>query len=657
MALVLVSYVAMIFEPLILDPVEEPLWDNFQTGQALAPGTPLAVEHWQRSRQLGANPEGVLPEDALSRGSELSHRQERLEALLHCGQPALERASAVAARHDYCLLLSDPDGFVVHVDAGGAFRDAAYRARLMVGADWSEATRGTNAIGTALATRRPVFVSGRAHYARANHQLVCYAAPIFDVGGELVAVLDVTSMSENADPSMGMGVVATAQALEDLLRMQAYSQAGVTVTRALARSLERMDCPVAVVEAPGRIVRMNGPAQALLGVNGGSSVVEDVLGTDFSALARLARSEQSVRMRSPMTGNEYTLHLEPIESENRVLALIAFLEPIVALAKPRLERRARAKADQGFESLFRQDQGVKDALSRAGQVARSNVPVMLLAETGAGKELVARGVHQASLRATAPFVAINCGAIAPTLLESELFGYGPGAFTGADRNGRGGLLQSAAGGTLFLDEVAEMSLAMQASLLRFVESGTFYRVGEHKARNADVRIVCATWRDLGAMVGEERFRSDLYYRLKGATVTLPALRDRTDIVALAEHVLGSMAVKRNLSGLATISKDASDALLRYPWPGNVRELKSTLEVALVLAGDDGCILLEHLPPEIAECGGSLFKRKSNQSLAGIKESQIRRVLSEVGGNVSRAANRLGVARSTLYRMMRRYGVR
>tara|TARA_R110002096_G_scaffold16898_9_gene57972 strand:+ start:97741 stop:99684 length:1944 start_codon:yes stop_codon:yes gene_type:complete len=647
----------MIVEPLILDPVEEPLWDNFQTGQALSPGTPLTVEHWQRSRQLGANPEGVLPEDALSRGSEISHRQERLEALLHCGQPALERASAVAARQDYCLLLSDPDGFVVHVDAGGAFRDAAYRARLMVGADWSEATRGTNAIGTALATRRPVFVSGRAHYARANHQLVCYAAPIFDVGGELVAVLDVTSTSENADPSMGMGVVASAQALQDLLRVQAYSQAGATVTRALARSLERMDCPVAVVEAPGRIARMNGPARALLGVDGGNCVAKDVLGADFAALTRLALSEQSARMCSPITGSAYTMHLEAIESEGRVLALMAFLEPIVPAAKPRLARRVRAGDDQNFASLFRQDQGVQAALSRAGQVARSNVPVMLLAETGAGKELVARGVHQASLRAKAPFVAINCGAIAPTLLESELFGYGPGAFTGADKNGRGGLLQSAAGGTLFLDEVAEMSQAMQASLLRFVESGTFYRVGEHKARNADVRIVCATCKDLASMVREGRFRSDLYYRLKGATVTLPALRERTDVVPLAEHLLRAMAEQQKLSRLPTISKDAAEALRRYPWPGNVRELKSTLEVALVLAGDDGHISLEHLSPEIAEAGESPSKKKTSQSLAGIKESQIRRVLSEVGGNVSRAANRLGVARSTLYRMMRRYGVR
>ena len=254
-------------------------------------------------------------------------------------------------------------------------------------------------------------------------------------------------------------------------------------------------------------------------------------------------------------------------------------------------------------------------------------------------------------------MAINCGAIAPTLLESELFGYGPGAFTGADKNGRGGLLQSAAGGTLFLDEVAEMSQAMQASLLRFVESGTFYRVGEHKARNADVRIVCATCKDLASMVREGRFRSDLYYRLKGATVTLPALRERTDVVPLAEHLLRAMAEQQKLSRLPTISKDAAEALRRYPWPGNVRELKSTLEVALVLAGDDGHISLEHLSPEIAEAGESPSKKKTSQSLAGIKESQIRRVLSEVGGNVSRAANRLGVARSTLYRMMRRYGVR
>jgi transcriptional regulator with PAS, ATPase and Fis domain len=262
---------------------------------------------------------------------------------------------------------------------------------------------------------------------------------------------------------------------------------------------------------------------------------------------------------------------------------------------------------------------------------------MLLAETGAGKELFARAIHAASPRAAGPWHAINCGALAPGLLEAELFGYAPGAFTGAERAGHEGLFHAARGGTLFLDELAEMPAAMQAALLRVLETQTFRRVGDTRLERTDVRIVCATCRDLPAMVARGEFRQDLYYRLKGAIVRVPPLRERTDVIALAHHFLG---------GAAALAEPARDAIAAYPWPGNVRELKAVLEVAQLAAGG-GWIEAAHLPLE-------LEAPTAPASLEHVERDALVRTLAEAGGNVSEAARRLGVARSTIHRMKRRH---
>jgi transcriptional regulator with PAS, ATPase and Fis domain len=257
-------------------------------------------------------------------------------------------------------------------------------------------------------------------------------------------------------------------------------------------------------------------------------------------------------------------------------------------------------------------------------------------------------------------VAVNCGAIAPTLLESELFGYGPAAFTGAERGGRQGLFAAATGGTIFLDEVAEMPPAMQVALLRVLEDGTFRRVGENTPRHADVRVISATHKNLEALVDAGSFRRDLFYRLKGAEVKLPALRERQDRAALAAHLLVALARKRGVLPTPSLAPEVLGWFERYAWPGNVRELNTLLEVALILAAGGRVIGLEHLPPEFrqsaeASAAGPEVKPPATD-LANAERSIVQRVLSEVGGNVSLASKRLGVARSTLYRMLRRHGL-
>ncbi len=317
-----------------------------------------------------------------------------------------------------------------------------------------------------------------------------------------------------------------------------------------------------------------------------------------------------------------------------------------------------------FAAILTTDPATLDAVALARRVARSELPVLLLAETGTGKELMARAVHAASDRRDKPFVAINCGAIAPTLLESELFGFAPGAFTGARSGGYIGKVGAAKGGTLFLDEVGEMPAPLQAALLRLLDEGAYYPVGDNRPRQADVRIVCATCRDLGGMVRAGTFRSDLFYRIKGATLTLPPLRSRVDRIALAKGLLAQLAAERGVAA-PTLDEAATAMIDRSPWPGNVRELKTSLHHALVLSGGAPVLELAHFPADAGmadagapEKGGSNGDESTGKlpTRSSAERGAVEQALLLAAGNLSDAARRLGVARSTLYRLMRRHGL-
>jgi transcriptional regulator of acetoin/glycerol metabolism len=633
-------------------------------GLSPEPGQPLVIAHWRRALALGASLEGPPGEEHLLRGDALKEHVDRTEHVLHLAAGDLQRAASDVSPREYVLLLADASGVVVNMLGGGRFSEEARRVRLMPGASWSEASRGTNAIGTTIAERRPVYVRGSAHLGRRFHELVCYAAPIFDADGSLLAVLDATSSLDRADDAIGAAVQRAASAIMQVVRDRAFGQAGARVRETLARALDRMEGIALLVEPPARVARMNAGARLLFGQQlfgpKGEPSPEALLGLDMAALSREGREPSGLCIERG--GRRYGLRVDPIDTfDGRQIALLVFLEPVRAGRSPLAKSPGSGpELSAAFAPVFSRDTQLDEALSLARRIADSCLPVLLLAETGAGKELVSRAIHDASSRAAAPFVAVNCGAIAPSLLESELFGYGPSAFTGAERNGRLGLFATASGGTIFLDEVAEMPPAMQAALLRVLEDGTYRRVGETIAQHVDVRVISATCRDLKSMVDAGTFRRDLYYRLKGAEVSLPPLRTRTDRSALAAHLLVALARKRGVAPAPRLSSDVLAIIERHTWPGNVRELHTVLDVSLILAGGSPIIELEHLPPEFRRAldatPGEPTPATGSIELAALEASAVRRVLGEVGGNVSLAAKRLGVARSTLYRMMRRYDI-
>jgi transcriptional regulator of acetoin/glycerol metabolism len=637
------------------------VWEDFQLGTMSADTVAHdpVLARWRRAAAQGAVADGPALPDGVS-SSDMISRRDRIGPLVAESAPVLGHISAELAARGVLALLADRDGVIVGAWGGGGFLGEAARTRLVEGSSWAEAVRGTNAIGTALAEGAPVAVIGSAHFERINHGLFCYAAPIRDPFGELEAVLDVTGAAGDDDPGLGVAVQTAATAIEHALRLRTYAELTPGGLATLGRLVTRSTAPALLVEAPGVVRLVNHAAARLIGCDpdhGSGATVDDVLGASWPTLAACARDGR--RLRFARGGVTSEVELEPLVGPGgHVLALMVYLSPQTQRARPApvpVRRPVVPSEHPAFAAILGDDPALVAARHTATRLAVTDLPVLLLAETGTGKELFARAIHAASRHAAGPFVAVNCGAIQPSLLESELFGYAPGAFTGAARTGAPGLVATADGGTLFLDEIAELGPGAQALLLRVLEDGSYHRVGDSRLRHARFRLLAATCRDLAADVAAGNFRRDLFFRIHGAVVTLPALRDRRDRVALATGILDRLA-----GGAAPIlSADARAHIERHDWPGNVRELKMALAHGLALAPPEGPIAREHLP---APLPGLSAPTRSPAAVVALpapptRDDALREALSAAlaaaGGNLSDAARRLGVARSTVYRMLGR----
>jgi transcriptional regulator of acetoin/glycerol metabolism len=639
---------------------------------------PSVEEHpllarWARVARHGLVPDRVGYPEVVS-GADLGTRRDRLDDLLREDIALLDQVAGELSTRDVVALLADPEGVILASRGGEAFQDGAARVRLVEGACWSETKRGTNAIGTASVEGKAVAVVGRAHYEMRIGDLFCYATPLRDAYGDLVAVLDVTGSMERHNPAFAHAVQVAGSALERTLRAQAFARTRPGGLPVLERLVARCRGPALLVEASGNVRVANDAACAFLRASLGRggmprrSLVrsvplrcEQVFGMPFHRLASMALEGQGGD-RFERGGTTFTVELDPFFGpDGRALALVAYFEPVAQKSRalsPVRELRLPEAAHSAFVPLRGTDPAFLRAKALAERFAATPLPVLLLAETGTGKELFARAIHGASAHGRGPFIALNCGAISETLLESELFGHAPGAFTGAARIGSEGKIGAASGGTLFLDEIAEMPERLQSALLRVLDEGNYYRVGEGRPRRSDFRLIGATSRDLPALVERGAFRRDLFYRIHGACVTIPPLRERNDRLSLAKALLEQMqsAVRRGANEVL-LTEDASEWIERHPWPGNVRELKSALLHALALARD-GPIAHEHFPEILVSDSGPASDGDRRAAPGARTKDEVLRdeyaaTIRACSGNVTEAARRLGVARSTLYRTLKR----
>lgn len=622
------------------------LWRQFTEGRPIVELPRELLRSWTRARGAGAAFEGLPDTDGFVSTHDLDDRREAADRLRAGARTALRDLGPTLGAAGYLGLLTDPDGVILDQFGGGGFLDKAGRAQLVEGARWSESVRGTNAIGTALAEDAPVAVIGRAHLHQANHQLVCYAAPVHDPAGRIAGLIDLTGPVEAAHPFARGLAPSVAQRIEEAWRLDVYGARISGGLEPLLASLDDLREPAAFVDGGGALRHAN---LALRIACPDCPGVQSLTGLSWQELTRLDAERFVTRRRSGLQGR--SVDVRWIE-DARGQRIAAVLTARARVTTPRAEAHTPAVPAQApgpFAALDGIDAGLQATVARAAVLARTPLSLLLLAETGTGKDVLARAIHEASPRSAGPFVAVNCGAFTASLLQSELFGYGPGAFTGALRGGRAGFVEVASGGTLFLDELADLPADAQAALLRFLEDGSYYRVGETTVRVADVRVVSATCRDLEARVADGRFREDLFHRLRGATLRLPALRERRDLPELIALFVARAARSLDLPPLPlTASADA--ALRAYAWPGNFRELEQAAMVAVAMAAGHRAIERHHLPDHVLERAASPPPSRTDAA-----PDDLDALLAECSGNVSEVARRLGVARSTIYRRIQSSG--
>lgn len=429
--------------------------------------------------------------------------------------------------------------------------------------------------------------------------------------------------------------------------------------------LDVLEEAVCVIDAENRVVGWNRRAELLYGI-AAAEIIGQPIGKFFSNLMVTQAMHDGLLVREayhkPCPGTHVLINAQPVRLDGKIVGGVSAerdITEVVNLNQQLSEagnevRSLRQEIDKiqatvdEFSAIYGHSPLVLEAVRLARRVASTNVSVLLRGESGSGKELFARAIHNASQR-RGQFVAINCGAIPANLFESELFGYEPGSFTGADKKGKPGYLEQAHAGTLFLDEIGEMPKEMQVKLLRVLQEQCFHRVGG-KAVHVDIRVIAATHRDLEAMIARGDFREDLYYRLNVVTIPLPSLRERRDDIPELVHRGIQHFSQLHGKQIRRLEPAVMAALLDYEWPGNVRELYNALERMVILC-DGESLSIENLPAHlVAEPG--IGPRKTGQNLTDTTEAVERelicKVLATVNFNKALAAKKLGIPRSTLY---------
>ena len=569
----------------------------------------------------------------------LREHREQAEELISIGRSGLESLFQQVADQHYVLLLADARGVTVDFMGDLTFDNQLRKAGLYLGSEWSENRAGTCAVGSCIVSGEPVIIHQDDHFDTSHIGLTCTAAPIYDTLGDLSAVLDISQLrSPSAKSSQYLA-----------LHLVSASARRIELANLLART--RHEWVLRLSRSPEFI---DVDPEAAITVDG-SGIITGMTHGSFSALARA--------MRFPLTGTRaymgqpvsrfFEMDVDDLPrfmrgkpKGERMLRTpqghVLFASAIAPVGRYRAPEPAMPTLPRALRALGQGDARMAEVQRRAARLAARDIPILIEGETGSGKEHLARAIHDSRVDG-GRFIAVNCAAIPESLIESELFGHAPHAFTGASPRGKPGLIEAADGGTLFLDEIGDMPLALQARLLRVLAEGEVVPVGAVAPRKVRIRLVSATHRDLGAMVREGSFRADLFYRLNAATLTLPPLRERDDFDRLVDTLLARVAAEHG--DRVRLSPAARLALAAHDWPGNIRELANTLQVAVALA-EDGEITPDTLPENLSALAGSL-------SPATADAASLRRRLDALGGNVTALARQMGVNRSTIYRRLGR----
>lgn len=590
-------------------------------------------ESWFRCVQTHRLDPTRMQEAIILPAQRVREHQEQLEEFLQIARHGLETLYQQVAGLGYVVLLTDSKG--VTVDFIGDLRlDFSLRkAGLYLGADWSEENAGTCGVGTCITTGQALTVHLNDHFDATHIPLTCTTSPIYDSQGRLIGVLDISALSspkpkESQALALQLVKLFTRQ-IEDASFLNRHRRHWVLRLASAPQFLDVNPEFLLALDNAGTVVGHNRGAQLGMTPGDGKGLlgrpITELLELRFEDLGKFItglNDQHRAVMRTRGSGLLFmTVTPPPVPSASRAQRQSHLQEPLAALSggDPRLDEELR----------------------RASKLVDSPISLLVTGETGCGKEYFAKAMHASSERRRQSFIAVNCAAIPENLIESELFGHVAGSFSGASPKGKRGLILEADGGTLFLDEIGDMPLPLQARLLRVLSEREVHPVGASRPVPVNIRVIAATHAPLESLVKQGRFRDDLYYRLNGAQISLPALRERSDLPVMIRHLLAEREV----------TPAAMELLIRHPWPGNLRELRNCLDYAASMAGD-GVIDVHDLPLAKESRAGEL----ALASEAAFPVSDLRDLLHEHAWNVTEVARRLGIARMTVYRRMKREGI-
>ena len=615
-------------------------------------------DSWEKSSSLGVDPFSLEKPAAVDE-QELKRRLRKNRYVFQIVEPSMEILFDIINESEYAVILSDREGVIIRVMCGPEMKDICSKINLREGADYRMESVGTNSINMAIELKKPVQITGCQHYRQIFQHYTSSSAPVLTESGGVLCVLSVLGKYEQENEhTLGM-IHSITKGIESQHHINKINRNLKKRNNQLEKILSMVSDSIVYTENR-KIIQVNGSMLKLIGKDESEVIgrnVYDAIVTqpslaEFFADEKKANTGGHVLLIGKNDSYKCIVSTEEVSSgfeKSPGGRLIRFtqIKMIEMMAS-----KMRFAAKYTFEDLIGESDAFSEAITVAKKASAFDSRVIITGESGTGKEMFAQAIHNNSSRKAGPFVAVDCGAIPHELFESEFFGYEKGAFTGARREGKEGLVEKANNGTLFLDEIGNMSLDMQIKLLRVLQEGVVFRIGGASPVNVDLRVIAATNADLEQEIRNGTFREDLYYRLNVFRIKIPPLRERrSDIPLLVNNIIKT---SNNIDPSVKVDKSAMDVFTGYDWPGNVRQLHNAVERAIIMA-DEHVIYPESISGEIS---GSMGVRgrfsgggfeASKETLEEMTGRYIKFCLDMNDGNISRTAKQLDVSRTTIYK--------
>lgn len=631
----------------------------------------------ERCALAGITPNLIFSRKIIS-DKDLKNKLEKNKELISISLPFMNELYNFVKGSGFFLVLTDDEGCILNLIGDKEILEESSKFKMVPGAYMDEMSVGTNAMSIALSEKVPIQLSGEEHFIAAYHRWTCSAAPIKNQEGKIIGALNLTGYSKNVHShTLGM-VVAAVNAIEKMLELKSSNDALALANKNIENIFNSISVGLLTADLSGNIKIMNKIAADMFGYKETEmkkikiwDLIEDwnkILDTVYSKGSFVYEDVYVNALKNKL---QYNLSVYPVYNSKMQIVEATYVFNEIKKGRKLAGRLLSSRAIYTFDKIVGKSQNFLKVIEYAKKISDSKSTIMLTGESGTGKEVFAQAIHNSSSRNDQPFIALNCGAIPRTLIESELFGYEEGAFTGAKRGGNAGKFELADEGTIFLDEIGEMPLEMQTRLLRVIEEGIITRIGGVNQIPVNVRIIAATNRELKEEVEKGNFRKDLFYRLNVLPVYLPPLRERRDDIPLLINYFMKKTSKHLNKRIVKITPDEMEMLKNYDWPGNIRELENVIELMINTElvsslGNNNKDVQKNKIPQVsrgAEDNMTAQLDENNEKvndepleLEYIEKIHIIKVLKIFNGNISLAANALSIGRNTLYRKIEKYNI-